>query len=167
MCVCRALIPADSSLCFLRVSESLVLNRASRALRASSMANAPSLAAAADIGFRKQPIGPSRQLVIFLLNVNPPADATPPAAGPAPAPGPLPRVAAGAESERGAPCARPPPSRAHGRDAGETAGCAPAVEEETSCCASATSCCAPAVEEESCCTVAKGQLARCAASVAP
>jgi hypothetical protein len=65
---------------------------------------------------------------------------------------------------RGAPCARPPPSRAHGRDVGETARCAPAVEEETSCCASATSRCAPAVEEESCCTVAKGQVARCAAS---
>ena len=68
---------------------------------------------------------------------------------------------------RGATCARPPPSRAHGRDVGETARCAPAVEEETSCCASATSRCAPAVEEESCCTVAKEQLARCAASVAP
>ena len=73
-----------------------------------------------------------------------------------------------------------------GRDVGETARCAPAVEEETSCCASATARCTPAVEEEtsscasatarcapaveeetSCCAVAKGQLARCAASVAP
>ncbi len=31
---------------------------------------------------------------------------------------------------------------------GETARCAPAVEEETSCCASATARCAPAVKEE-------------------
>ena len=106
--VVRALIPADSTLCFLRVSESLVLNWASRALRAASMASAPSLAAAADIGFTKRPIGPSRQPVIFLPNVNPP--------------GPLPCVPAGVESERG-------------RDVGETARCAPAVEEETSCCA--------------------------------
>jgi hypothetical protein len=82
------------------------------------------------------PTGPSRQLVIFLPNVNPP--------------GPLPRVAAGTESERG-------------RDVGETARCAPAVEEETSCCASATARCAPAVEEET--SSCASETARCAPAV--
>jgi hypothetical protein len=50
-----------------------------------------------------------------------------------------------------------------GREVGETARCAPVVEEETSCCA-------PAIAEEpTYCTVAvaKGEVARCAAEVAP